>query len=291
MALKRKNAYVALAVGISLLAVVLCLLLIGYGQIKKAQNKLERDRDAAKVQVLVAVDPCADLVERVGGDDVRVSVLTPEGKSPETFAPTPSQLADVASTELFFLVGLPVEKRLLDSVQSIAPDAVLVDLCEGVELIAERAPDSASSDPHLWTSPSVARKMVAKIAEELAKIDPTRGSYIENAGALDAELEALQQEVGAALRPYKGRFFLVFHPAYGYYAREFGLEQRAIETDGKAPKPRELEALVDAARSANVRALILQPEFNRSAAEVIADSFGADLSTFADVQLLPIFGR
>ena len=286
MAIPRKNAYVSLAVGIALLALILFLLIMSYAKLRTAQTREQTKNDAGKLQVLVAVAPCAYLVERVGGDAVDVAVLTPEGKSPEIFAPSPSQLANFAATRVFFVTGTPVESRFVDNIKSIAPKALVVDLREGVETLADEHrhedgdADSGDDaiDPHLWTSVSIAIGIAQTARDVLSQIDPANATlYAANAQTLVDELNALERETADALAPYKGRFFVVFHPAYGYYAREFGLSQRAIETDGKAPRPRELEALVADAKDENVRAIIVQPEFNRSAAQVVADALGAKL--------------
>ena len=106
----------------------------------------------------------------------------------------------------------------------------------------------------------------------------------ENAAQLDQELADLQTRTRDALAPDQGNFFLVFHPAYGYYAREFGVEQRAIENEGKTPSPRELEALVRDSREQKVAALIVQPEFNRASAQVVADALGAKLVVHSPLQ-------
>ncbi|MBR4976317.1 MAG: zinc ABC transporter substrate-binding protein, partial [Thermoguttaceae bacterium] len=98
-----------------------------------------------------------------------------------------------------------------------------------------------------------------------------------NAATLDAELDALQTEITQRLASFKGRTFVVFHPAYGYFANEFHLTQRAIESQGKAPRPRELAELSQTARADGLRALIVQPEFDRAAAQVVANEIGAEL--------------
>lgn len=306
--LQQKRFFVLAVVSLALLALVMTLMIAGYGKIKAVKEREKNARDPNKLQVLVAVDPCAYFVERIGADRVQVATLTPEGKSPETFAPTPAQLADFASSQLFFLTGLPVEERFLANIQSIAPNAVVVDLRRGLELLPnphrhnhegedadEDAPahdhadhdeeELSSLDPHLWTSPQIARSIVAKILEALIQLAPdAEDTFRANAAKLDQELADLQTRTRDALVPFQGNFFLVFHPAYGYYAREFGVEQRAIENEGKTPSPRELEELVRDSREQRVAALIVQPEFNRASAQVVADALGATIVVHSPLQ-------
>ncbi|MBR6387537.1 MAG: zinc ABC transporter substrate-binding protein [Thermoguttaceae bacterium] len=282
---KRKHILTFAALFIVLAALIL-ILVEGYLKLRVGANS-QREAASSRVAVLVAVDPIAYLAERVGGQFVDVAVLTPQGKDPESFAPTPKQLADVASTRIFFRVGLPIEDRFGQNVDSIAPGAETVDLSAGLELMPEHDGHASneggeesgeSLDPHLWTSPANAIAMVASIADALVAIDPDHtAEYRLNEAALNAELTALQQETADRLAPYEGRAFVVFHPAYGYYAREFHLTQLAIESEGKAPRPRELEELVERVKKDGVRKLIVQPEFNRSSAQVVADEIGGEL--------------
>jgi zinc transport system substrate-binding protein len=76
------------------------------------------------------------------------------------------------------------------------------------------------------------------------------------------------------LGPLKGREILVFHPAFGYFAERYGLTQRAVESEGKEPGPRQLAALIDTARERGVRVVFVQPQFSRSSAEKIAEAIG-----------------
>ncbi|MGN0910264.1 MAG: metal ABC transporter solute-binding protein, Zn/Mn family, partial [Thermoguttaceae bacterium] len=124
-----------------------------------------------------------------------------------------------------------------------------------------------------------------KILEALIQLAPdAEDMFRANAAKLDQELADLQTRTRDALAPFQGNFFLVFHPAYGYYAREFGVEQRAIENEGKTPSPRELEELVRDSREQKIAALIVQPEFNRASAQVVADALGAKLVVHSPLQ-------
>ncbi len=252
-----------------------------------------------KLEILVAVDPIAYMVERAGGNLVSVVALTPQGKDPETYAPTPGSLKKIAASRGFLRVGLPIEKRFERNIKSIAPDARTFDLRENLTLLADphRHEDSGSEshedgdsdeeslDAHIWTSPANARVMAANIVSALSELDPANAeTYAANAKAFDAELAALQEEIRARLEPFEGRSFVVFHPAYGYFAREFNLKQLAVEFEGKAPRPKELRKLIDQAKADDVRKLIVQPEFSRSSARAIAEAVDAELVEHSPLQ-------
>ncbi|MBQ9127548.1 MAG: zinc ABC transporter substrate-binding protein [Thermoguttaceae bacterium] len=296
---RRSRVYLTFSVGLMLGALIVVLGIFALTRLGAARRQVQTD--GSKIPVLVAVDPLAYLVERVGGDRVVVSTLTPTGKDPESFSPTPADLAALASTRLFFRVGLAVEERFAKNVASIAPKSRSVDLCENVELLPNpcghshshshaetdgdhsshshaRSCSSSELDPHVWTSPAVARLLVEQATVALCEASPENAEFFQaNAATLDAELAALQAELSARLEPFKDRTFVVFHPAYGYFADEFHLTQRAVESQGKAPRPRELAELLETARAADVQGIVVQPEFDRAAAQVVADEIGAEI--------------
>ena len=269
-AVKRNSLLATFAVGCALLAAILLFFLLAYGQLKIADDaQTKKDDDVARV--VVAVEPCAYLVERVGGDRVRVVALAPKGKSPEEYAPSPSQIAPLADSDLFFTVGMPIERRFVESAASLSKDMKIAPL-------QDLDDEDQTIDPHPWTSPALARSMVAKIKDALAELDPQNEPlFAANAAALDDELQRLQREIAEKLAPFQGKFFLTCHPAYGQFAKEFHLEQLAVERDGKAPKPRELEELIQRAKDANVKTALLQPEFNRASAQALANQIGLKL--------------
>ena len=80
---------------------------------------------------------------------------------------------------------------------------------------------------------------------------------------VDAELEEI-------LRPLRGEALFVFHPAFGYFADRYGLEQIAIEIEGREPGPRQLEEIIEHAKEQGVRVIFVQPQFSKKSAETVA---------------------
>ena len=74
---------------------------------------------------------------------------------------------------------------------------------------------------------------------------------------------------------------MVFHPSWGYFARQYGLEQVPIEIEGKAPKPAQLAELIGHAKEQNIQIIFVQPQFSRKSAEVVAREIGGKV-VFAD---------
>jgi zinc transport system substrate-binding protein len=138
---------------------------------------------------------------------------------------------------------------------------------------AEGAPD-----PHIWLSPSLVKVQARTIAEALIDLDPDRqAAYEANLDAFLADIEDLEGTIEEALSGVESRKFLVFHPSWGYFAEDFGLEQVAIEVGGQEPSARELAELIALAEEEEIRVVFAQPEFSAEDATTIAEEIGGEV--------------
>jgi zinc transport system substrate-binding protein len=223
------------------------------------------DSGDGRIQVAVTLLPQAEFAEAVGGEHVEVMVMIPPGASPETYGPTPKDMMDLSGANLFIKVGspLPYEENYLDRLTAAYPGLQIVDSSEGIEIIG--------GDPHIWTSPPNAAIMVQHTAEGLAFVDPDHsGEYFRNAGIYIARLEELDTEIEQMVRASSRRSFLVFHPSWGYFAREYGLKQIAIEVEGKEPSANHLREVIAEAEAAGIDQVLVSPQMSTRSAELVA---------------------
>jgi zinc transport system substrate-binding protein len=89
-----------------------------------------------------------------------------------------------------------------------------------------------------------------------------------------ADLDQVNAKIARVLAPMKGKEIFVFHPAYGYFTHRYGLKQVAVETGGKEPSAKQLAALIDKAKAANVKVIFVQPQFDKKNAETVAKTIG-----------------
>jgi zinc transport system substrate-binding protein len=245
---------------------------------------------AAAAEAFASVPPQRFFVERVAGEHARVQALVRPGESPATYDPSPQQMAALSSAELFFRIGVPFERSWVARIQAANPRMEMVDLSEGLALRRleegqaghDHGPgghgESAPIDPHVWTSPPLVVQMTERIARVLARHDPDHAAdYRRNAESFIAELKALDREIRHVLEVGRGRAFLVYHPAWGYFAEAYGLTQVAIEAAGREPGPRALAATIERSRENDVRVIFVQPQFSRSNAETVARAIGAEV--------------
>lgn len=245
-------------------------------------------------EVMVTLPPQAWLVERIVGEpDLTVESLLGPGDSPATFQPTDAQVTRLSRADLFFRIGAPAENAPWFRAIEAAERPLVVDLREGVQLRPMEDHDhghghghdhhhheSGGLDPHIWLSPERLHIMTDTVARALAREDPERAdSYRSNAEALQDELRSLEADLRTRLEPIDGTAFFIFHPAWGYFADDFGLHQVAIETEGKEPSERELTRLIRQGRDLGIRVIFVQPQFRGRAARSVADALGAEVVT------------
>jgi len=270
---------------------------------------------AATLKVFVTLAPQKEIVERLGGDRVEVMVLVPSGADPHTFEPSPGQMKALADSSLFFPIGIPFEKKLMARIGSLNPQLKIVPMDQGLPKrfftghghgkeeagwgekghghgkAEGHSHDAAASghephchkegepDPHVWLSPPLVLAMARTTVLALMAADPEdRAGYearykqfLSDVAALDLEIVRIFQE---AKPP---RVFYVFHPSWGYFADAYGLEQVAVESEGKEAKPVHLKEIIASARRAGVKTLFVQPQFSTRSAEMVAKEIGAHL--------------
>jgi len=238
---------------------------------------------AGRVRVFVSIPPLQDFVERIGGARVEVEALVKPGQDPHTYEPTPQQVAGLARSRLFLLAGFPYEKALLPRLESTMPQLTVVDTRQGIALLPESDADQ-NMDPHVWMSPKLARRQAENIRDALIRADPGgEADYREGFRRLAAELDGLHAELTRALAPLAGRELLVYHPAFGYFAAEYGLKQVAVETGGRQPSARELARLIDLARERHIRVIFVQPQFSQAGARAVAEAIGGAVVSLDDL--------
>jgi zinc transport system substrate-binding protein len=256
----------------------------------------ETSDTADKIKVFVTVPPQAYFVKRIAGDRAEVHILVPPGQNPHTYTATPKEMAELAEAKIYFRVGLPVEMVLLPKIQSANPRLVVVDTRRGITLRKLEAheepgeppgpaPESESElDPHIWMSPVLAKKQAATMREALTANDPAGKSvYEKNYTALAADLDKLDAHLKTTLAPVKGRELFVFHPAYGYFAQQYGLRQVAVETGGKSPSAKQLTELIAQAKARGVKIIFVQPQFSRQRAQAVAEAIGGAVLPLDDL--------
>ncbi len=234
------------------------------------------DSSSEPVKAFVSILPQAYFVNRVGGHYVDVEVLVGPGQSPATFEPTPRQMSRLGESSIYFSIGVPFEKVVIPKIKNIFKDLRIADTSSGVKKRYFSHEGGAQvSDPHIWLDPKRVKIIAGTICQELSRIDPLHSNEFEqNLESFEHDLDSLDQNIAETLKPFAGRKIVVFHPAFGYFAQSYGLEQLAVEVEGKEPSARQLSDLIARARAEKVRIIFVQPQFSKKNAQTIAQAIG-----------------
>lgn len=235
----------------------------------------------APLQVAVSIPPQKWLSDQIGGEHVITTVLVARGQDPHTFEPTPKQIAGISRSKLYFTIGMEFEQQITRRLDAAVAGLTLIDTTTAISRIAigEHGRESKSHgdrhhggvDPHVWLSPPNLISMAEVMARAMSAADPDHAaSYRKNLHQTVATLQQLHHELSLELAPFTGTFFYVFHPSFGYFAREYGLHQEAVEISGKSPTPKQLAALIARARRDQVRIIFAQPQFDSRSATAVA---------------------
>ena len=236
-----------------------------------------------RLSVTVSIPPQRFFVQRIAGDRVRVSVMVGAGESPATYEPKPSQLRGLSESAVYVRIGVPFEDAWMARLAPMMADGEIVHVADGQAMLTISASHGDHHhehgvDPHTWLSPRLAAEQAEVVCETLCRLDPAAaGAYRATLAVLVGEIQGLDEELAGRLSAVKGGRFLVFHPSWGYFAHEYGLEQVPIEVGGQEPSAQELAALVRRAEEMDIRVVFVQPEFDTSKAETVAGALGGGI--------------
>jgi zinc transport system substrate-binding protein len=232
-----------------------------------------------KAVISVSILPQKYFIEQIVGEYFEVNVLIPPGASPATYEPVPQQIADLEKSIAYFKIGyIGFENSWMNKILSVNKEMALFDLSQGIELIREAELSHGDHhhqggiDPHIWLSPKRVKIIAENIYMAMVQIDPDREQiYHENYLQFMGILDTLDLKIEQMVTDFKGRSFIVFHPALTYLAADYGLEQIAIEWEGKEPSPGHLMELIDHGRKENIKVVLVQEQFDMDNARTIAE--------------------
>jgi zinc transport system substrate-binding protein len=236
-------------------------------------------------RITVTIEPQRYFAERLTDSLFEINTLVPPGSSPESYDPSPRQMTQLAGSKAYFCIGhIGFENAWLDRLKQNNPRLLFFDNSKGIHFLLHEDEDvhnhpHSAIDPHTWTSPKEVRIIVQNMCEALVEIDPANSAaYRQNLEKLLQEIDEVDQTVQAYLSHSSQKAFIIYHPALTYFARDYGLTQYAIETDGKEPSPEQLKKLMDTAKMAAIKTVFIQQEFDRKNAEIIARETGCRLA-------------
>jgi zinc transport system substrate-binding protein len=271
-----------------ILQVVLITLFLGSASLTGCRPTpvAEQAQATDKIPVTVSIEPQKYFVERIGRDRVKVNVMVQTGVDPHTYEPRPEQMRSLASSKAYFSIGGGLEQAWMPRLLAANSQLNIVDTSKGIQKLPLVAHDhhegehhteeGETLDPHIWLSPQRVKQQAQTIYQSLVKLDPKhQAEYQANLTQFLKDLDTLNQEIRQELTPVKHRTFMVFHPEWGYFAKDYGLTMIAIEVEGNEPSASELAEIIKQAKANNIKVIFTQPEFSPQTSQAIAQEIGA----------------
>jgi zinc transport system substrate-binding protein len=235
-------------------------------------------------------------VDRIAAGLVDCQVMVPPGANAHSYEPRPLQMTFLTNAKAYFAIGMEFEGPWLPKFAALSPFMKIIHTDSAVSKIMmppdighEIDPsvpghhDHEGMDPHIWLSPELVKLQAASIAHALEQIDTAHAeTFRKNFTSFMRDIDSLEKQLRIILPCDSGqaanhKAFLVFHPTWGYFARDFCLTQISIEVEGKEPSPRVMKEILDIARKYRIQTIFTQPEFSRKSAEIIAHELHASV--------------
>jgi zinc transport system substrate-binding protein len=237
----------------------------------------------ARIDVVTTIMPQASLIKSIGGENVNVVAMVPAGASPHSYEPKPSQMLAISKAKIYFAIGVEFEHAWLPRFHSQNKNMIIIDNAKGIKKIAmtehhdeheKHHQHTNELDPHVWTSPNNLKVMATNIKNTLIAVDgKNRALYTENYTKLINSINQTDAQIKSILKATpRGSKFMIFHPAWGYFAAQYGLIQIPIELEGKEPKAKDLISLIKTVKKEHIRAIFVAPEFSSKSASQISES-------------------
>jgi zinc transport system substrate-binding protein len=275
------------------------LLLAVGGTTLAACGSASADGDGGALQVVVGAYPLQFVAERVGGDVVDVTNLTPPGAEPHDLELAPRDVGQVVDADLVLLV--PGLQPALDDAAAERDPAGVLDVTADVDLLAaddveheahadeegheegegeesHEGHDHGDEDPHFWLDPTRLADAADAVAATMAEQAPDQADgFAERADALRADLEELDGRYADGLAQCGSRELVTAHTAFAYLADRYDLHQVGVTgiSPEQEPSPGQLTSVTEFVRENGVTTIFTETLVSPEVAEVVADETGA----------------
>ena len=258
--------------------IILCVILAGCKGTPQKQADSGKtsgtEKPAGTVTVTVTISPYKYFVDQIAKGKVDVNVMVSNGNNPETYEPYAQQMMELSKSALYLKVGsIGFEQTWMKKLQDNAPEMKVIDTSVGIK--PAKTP-GGNIDPHVWMSCSNARIIASNILKALCELEPKNKAFFEkNYQSLLNIIDKRDSTIKESFKkdPDLVRKFVIYHPILTYFARDYQLEQLAIEEEGREPSAAQLKSLIQRARKEKIKFCLIQAEFaNRNTTTFIKES-------------------
>ncbi len=259
--------------------IIVLILFSGLFSLAAGGGGEEFEADSVELRIMTTIAPLGWMAEEIAGDLAEVSIMLPPGGNAHTFEPTPRQMVSLGEADLLLAVGGNLEENFLKVIGEVLPDLRVVELNQNLDLIpftsGHDEDEHDGTDPHVWLSPKNMILMAETIKQSLISLHPEQDAFFSGTGEMiESDIIKIDREISSILSPYSGRSFIVFHPSFGYFARDYNIRQIAVEKEGAEPRGAELLSLIRTAEEALIHVVYTAPGFPKNAGRAVAEAIG-----------------
>ncbi|MFP7410349.1 zinc ABC transporter substrate-binding protein ZnuA [Aeromonas veronii] len=265
------------------------------------------------IEVLTTIKPLGFIAAAITDGVSEPKVLLPTGASPHDFSLRPSDIRSINSADLVVWVGSELEGFMAKPLAN-HPHALALTQVEGMPLFNYATQDSHDShdhddhdhaahehgdhdegheghhhegvDPHIWLGPTQSKVIAKAIASELGKLDPAnQARYDANLAAFDTKVDAKDKVIAGQMKAVNEKGYFVFHEAYGYWERHYGMSSKGHFTVSPERRPG-AKTLVDirkALEEKQASCIYAEPQFSPAVIESVARNTGAKVLLLDEV--------
>lgn len=265
-----------------LLSLIVIILLIGCN--KKEEIEINDD----EIKVVTTLFPQYDFSKELLKEHAKTTILLPPGVEAHSYDPTPKDIVEINNSDIFIYTGDEMEPWVKKIINNIDTEKVkVIDISKGIELIegeesSEDHGHSHEKDPHFWTSPKIAKKVVTNLSEEFIKLVPEYKEDIEiNKEEYITRLEKLDNDIREDLEKVESRTIIYAgHFALGYFAEEYNLEYITPYegfSPNAEPSPKNISNLIEIMNQSKVKSIFYEELIEPKVARIISEQTGANM--------------
>lgn len=297
-----------------ILVALLASALFGCTQNQNVSDTLENGEKDEKIKIVTTLFPQYDFARQIAGDNAEITLLLPPGAESHSFEPTPADIIAINNADIFIYTGKYMEPWAEKIIQSIDSDAInILDVSNGITLVKEEhehdhdeepehdeeehEQDEAEIeehggdghnheyDPHIWTSPVIAKKMVDNIAASLCYVDSENAAYYKsNAEDYKEKLDGLDAEfteivsTGVRNKIYFGGRFALY-----YFMEEYGLEHESAYDNCSSetePSAHDIAQIIDEIKEHEIPVIYYEELTDPKVSRSISEDTGVEMLLF-----------
>lgn len=268
---------------ILLLTVLLALAISIIAGCSNELNNKEAYKDVRdeKLQIYTTFYPVYYIAGEIAGDKAHIIEMIPSGVDPHNWEPTLKTMAELKESNIFIYNGAGMERWAEKIIKDLEESKVkAVEASQGIELIVGESDHNEDYDPHTWVSPMNLKKQAKNVLDGLIEIDEDNEEYYKvNYENLSNRLDKLDSDIREAAKAFSVKTIVTSHEAFGYFAKEYGLEQIPIRgiSPEQEPSPAKLAEIIKMCKEYNIKHVFVEKFISPKFSQLIADEIAGEV--------------